>query len=210
MDKNKLRALAGIMPGAASKATPSATQSIFESGSREQVGQWLKENSSDYIAAMSKLNAVLSKENRTFSADRKGMLESVKNDLREAFGLPTALEPFNMQAIRRMAGLTVAEDDAGGDGGGEAAPEEEEEKPAKTDDKVEKTEEEELTEMLLAIAKKAEGKDVDALAKMFRQIYDAGHKDGKESAENEEGESDITEAAMTDEALSFNGRSCAN
>lgn len=44
--------------------------------------------------------------------------------------------------------------------------------------KGEKTEEEKLQEMLEKMAKKAEGKDADALVGIFRKVYDAGVKDG--------------------------------
>lgn len=44
--------------------------------------------------------------------------------------------------------------------------------------KGEKSDEEKLQEMLEKMAKKAEGKDAEALVPVFRKVYDAGVKDG--------------------------------
>lgn len=184
MDTNNLKRLAGI-PVVSEKKTFSATQKqkapnkLLESGSRAQISAWLKESHSDFSSAVITVNAFIKESGRDLTADRLGMFDVIKNDMRRAFETPAALEPFNLSSLRKMAGLPVSESDD------EEMADEPEVGELAADSEV-PTEDTTVDDMLASVASEAEGKTGDEMVEVIRQVYDAGFNDGKESVATEE------------------------
>ena len=196
MDKNQLKRLAGL-PVITEKQTfvkvevKTPPQGLFMEATKADVCAWLKENHSDYASAVATLNKQITTAGRTLDVARRAMLEACKDELRKAYGVKEALEPFDMQLLRKMAGLAPAaepvvekeeEDDPA------ASAEAEGDTPAEAED--------EMPAIIAKIAAKVEGKTGDELIELIQKVYDAGFKDGEEAHEAEapEGE-EVKEAA---------------
>lgn len=200
MDKNQLKRLAGLpvitekqwSGKVEAKKTP--PEGLFADGTKAEICKWLKENHTDYAGAMSALNFYINRAGRNLDVKRRATLEACKDELRKAYGVKEALEPFDMQLLRRMAGLAaepapvvekeeaeVDDAEAVGDAAAEGEPPEEGE--------------DEMPAIIAKIAAKVEGKTGDELIELIQKVYDAGFKDGEEAHEEEaEGEEEVKES----------------
>lgn len=198
MDKNQLKRLAGL-PVVTEKQTfakvemKTPPQGLFMEATKAEVCVWLKENHSDYASAVATLNKQITAAGRTLDVARRATLEACKDELRKAYGVKEALEPFDLQLLRKMAGLApVAEP---------VVEKEEEDDPAASasaeGDVPAEEAEDEMPAIIAKIASKAEGKTGDELIALIQKVYDAGFKDGEEAHEEEapEGEEEVKEAA---------------
>lgn len=192
MDNNQLRKLAGLpvitekqwSGKVETKKTP--PEGLFASGSKKEVCEWLKNNHKDFAGAMSSLNFYINRAGKNLDAQRRGTLESCKDELRKMYGVKEALEPFDMELLRKMAGITPA------------VAEDKEEETDEMEDEAEGEEEvDEVAEMLTKIAADAEGKTGEELVAVMRKVYDAGFEDGEEAHE-EESKEKVDEAARKD------------
>lgn len=195
MDKNRLKSLAGL-PVITEKQTfakveaKTPPQGLFMEATKAEVCMWLKENHSDYTSAIVTLNRQITTAGRTLGVARRAMLEACKDELRKAYGVKEALEPFDMQLLRRMAGLAPATEPV-------VEKEEQDDPAASAEGDVPAEEaEDEMPAIIAKIAAKVEGKTGDELIKLIQKVYDAGFKDGEEAHEEEapEGE-EVKEAA---------------
>lgn len=195
MDKNQLKRLAGL-PVVTERQTfaklkvKTPPQGLFMEASKADVCTWLKENHSDYASAVATLNKQITAAGRTLDVARRAMLEACKDELRKAYGVKEALEPFDMQLLRKMAGLAPAAEPV--------VEKEEEDDPtasAEGDDPAEEVEDE-MPAIIAKIAAKVEGKTGDELIELIQKVYDAGFKDGEEAHEAEapEGKEEVKEA----------------
>lgn len=201
---NELRRLAGLPTLTEKKWVATVNTSnrppegLFASGAKADIIAWLKDTHKEYSSAMSALNFFINRAGKNLTADRKGVLESCKDALRKAYGVKEALEPFDVELLRRMAGLPVVEkhdtEEAENASAEEIAPEESEEET------VDDSTEEELPSIITTIATHAEGKTGDDMIALVKDVYDAGFKDGvesvSESAEEEKSEETVEEAAQ--------------
>lgn len=108
---NNLRKLAGLPTVSEKKQlseikTAPLNEQLFLKGSKTEIVKWLKENHTDFVSAMCAVNRGAEK----LPADRKALLNSVKNDLRISFNMKEALEPFDFQILRKLAGLPVTQE----------------------------------------------------------------------------------------------------
>jgi hypothetical protein len=111
MDKNQLKRLAGIpvitenkwSGKVETKKTP--PDGLFAEGTKAEICEWLKANHKDYASAMASLNFYINRAGRNLDAQRRATLESCKNELRKAYGVKEALEPFDIEYVRKIAGL---------------------------------------------------------------------------------------------------------
>lgn len=198
MDKNQLKRLAGL-PVITEKQTfvkvevKTPPQGLFMEATKADVCAWLKENHSDYASAVATLNKQITTAGRTLDVARRAMLEACKDELRKAYGVKEALEPFDMQLLRKMAGLAPATEPV--------VEKEEEDDPAASaeaeGDVPAEEAEDEMPAIIAKIAAKVEGKTGDELIELIQKVYDAGFKDGEEAHEAEapEGEEEVKEAA---------------
>ena len=164
-------------------------EDLFAKGSKGEIVEWLKKTHKDFVGAMSALNFYINRAGRNLSADRRVLLNSAKNDLRRAYGMNEALEPFDFNLLRKMAGLAAqpntqpvienSDDEASDE---KAA----EEMPA-------------LPEIVTTIAQQAEGKTGEELADIISKVYDAGVQDGIAQAEEQPVE-DAVEEGLTEAA----------
>jgi hypothetical protein len=187
MDKNRLKSLAGL-PVITEKQTftkvevKTPPQGLFMEATKAEVCVWLKKNHSDYTSAVATLNRQITTAGRTLDVARRAMLEACKDELRKAYGVKEVLEPFDMQLLRKMAGLAPAAEPV--------VEKEEEDDPAasaETEGDVPTEEaEDEMPAIIAKIAAKAEGKTGDELIELIQKVYDAGFKDGEEAHEEEE------------------------
>lgn len=198
MDKNQLKRLAGL-PVVTEKQTfakvevKTPPKGLFMEATKAEVCVWLKENHADYASAVATLNKQITAAGRTLDVARRATLEACKDELRKAYGVKEALEPFDMQLLRKMAGLApVAEP---------VVEKEEEDDPAASasaeGDVPAEEAEDEMPAIIAKIAAKVEGKTGDELIALIQKVYDAGFKDGEEAHEEEapEGEEEVKEAA---------------
>ena len=193
MDKNQLKRLAGLpvitekqwSGKVETKKTP--PKGLFADGTKAEICKWLKDNHKDYAGAMSALNFYINRAGRNLDVTRRAALEACKDELRKAYGVKEALEPFDIQLLRRMAGLATEssasvlvvekeEDEVRDKAKSDAAPESESCEEG----------EDEMPAIIAKIAAKVEGKTGDELIELIQKVYNAGFKDGEEAHKAED------------------------
>lgn len=190
MDNNQFRRLAGLTTLSEKKWTGEVDtknrppEGLFASGTKASIIEWLKDNHSEYASAMSALNFFINRAGKNLTADRRGVLNSTKDDLRKAYGVKESLEPFDFELLRAMAGLTPATAQA-------PIAETSDETADASDEEAVK---DELPAIITKIAVDAEGKTGDDMIALVKDVYDAGFKDGVKSTE-EPSEETVEEAA---------------
>lgn len=185
MEKRELQILAGLteakwIDSAKTKVTP--PEGLFASAPVAKVVKWLKANHADFASAMASLNFYINRAGKNLPAERKAELNGAKDKLRSAFKVS---ESVSTSFLAFHAGIRpfIKEEE-------EKKPDDEEPKdePKDTDDKGtgDENKDEHLEELLLKVAKKAEGKSAEDMVDMIRQIYQAGFEDGKVAKDSEE------------------------
>ena len=173
MDKNVLRRLAGIDTVTEKKWSGSVEphkhppEDLFGAGSAAAIATWLKNTHVELKDAMSALNFYINRAGENLSAERIAELDSAKSELRKLFGVKE--EGFDLAALRRAAGLPVAEKEDKEEESEEKEEESEEEKEDK---------EEEMAALFKKIADEAEGKTGDELLDIIKSVYHTGVADG--------------------------------
>jgi hypothetical protein len=180
MENQRLRELAGLVTEklwsgeVKTKWTPPA--GLF-TGTPKQIVAGLLKAPGGRSKAMSRLNFYINRAGKKLSAEDKARLEKAKDMLR--INNESYLQ--EVEAYARRAGLilekkkdTEDEDpdmDLGDEDGGA--------------DKDKEEDKEELPKIVKSIAKKAVGKDEEALEDLIMKVYTAGHKDGMKDKEDE-------------------------
>lgn len=146
-----------------------------------------------HAKAMSRLNFYINRAGDKLEGKDKARLDDAKDKLSKKLA---ALKE-EQEMFARRAGVVIEkkhddEDadpdmDFGGDDAGDFGPDADADAHADKGGKAGGEEEEEaLPKIVLKIAKKAVGKDEEALADLLMKVYDAGFKDGVKSTEEEE------------------------
>ena len=197
MDKNVLRRLAGIDTVTEKKWSGSVEphkhppEDLFGAGSAAAIATWLKNTHVELKDAMSALNFYINRAGENLSAERIAELDSAKSELRKLFGVKE--EGFDLAALRRAAGLPVAEKEDKEEESEEKEEESEEEKEEESEEEKEEESEEEKEEeseeekedkeeemaaLFKKIADEAEGKTGDELLDIIKSVYHTGVADG--------------------------------
>ncbi len=160
----------------------------FFSGSAASIVNGLLAAPGGHAKAMSRLNFYINRAGKSLKDEDKTRLDAAKEKLsKKLSAMKEYYEVAGLPALVESEDPNMELDEAK-----KAADDADAEAPKK-DDAPADEEEETLPKIVLKIAKKAVGKDEEALADLLMKVYDAAFKDGVDSTKEDEEKEDKSE-----------------